>query len=207
MSVVWIAVYDLLTPEQRISYAAQVKRYDCLVMSWPWEFIKYLVMVNFMITFGFKSARQTVRDKNAQILLRPGIDIHFHFASKYSFSHFLCKHSIWLGVHRARHKIKVKIFILFLEKPQNVRDFYFRKWKFSALFEMLRCFVAQYTFEGESWFGICLKNLCIIELIFSKSIKAPLTGLVRKKYGAVENMEDATSFAKGDTEKAKKMMV
>jgi len=34
-----------------------------------------------------------------------------------------------------------------------------------------------------------------------------LTGLVRKSNGAVENMEDAIAFAKGDTEKAKKMMV
>ena len=42
---------------------------------------------------------------------------------------------------------------------------------------------------------------------FEKMLQAPLTGLVRKSNGAVENMEDAIAFAKGDTEKAKKMMV
>ena len=40
-----------------------------------------------------------------------------------------------------------------------------------------------------------------------KKVQAPLTGMVRKANGAVENMEDAISFANGDTEKAKKMMV
>ena len=31
--------------------------------------------------------------------------------------------------------------------------------------------------------------------------------MVRRANGAVENMEDAAMFAKGDTEKAKKMLV
>ena len=38
-------------------------------------------------------------------------------------------------------------------------------------------------------------------------VQAPLTGMVRRANGAVENMEDAAMFAKGDTEKAKKMLV
>ena len=42
---------------------------------------------------------------------------------------------------------------------------------------------------------------------FEINVQAPLTGIVRKATGAVENMEDAIAFAKGDTEKAKKMMM
>ena len=42
---------------------------------------------------------------------------------------------------------------------------------------------------------------------FFKKVQAPLTGMVRRANGAVENMEDAAMFAKGDTEKAKKMLV
>jgi len=61
-----------------------------------------------------------------------------------------------------------------------------------------------FTLDNEN-FQLYVK--CCAALSLNTLLKAPLTGMVRRANGAVENMEDAAMFAKGDTEKAKKMMV